>query len=210
MRSRGRRRHSCRRCHARCGRWPRKDFDQVENLRLHEFLPLLLIKHNIPGYNNFFSRGDPNPPLIRASVPNQLSHFCMAIKLHTLFLRYMNKSIATKDAEMGKIRFLPMPCLEGRLVVKSRGRRAVLEVYHCCRDLRPKVLWKLTICNNRLDPFHDCTICSFCDAVLIGMVCCRQLMLDPLLFEEFVQVPFVLRTIIGSDAFDLRPKLGVD
>src|SRR5579859_1088841 len=103
-----------------------------------------------------------------------------------------------------------MPCLEGCLVVKSGSRRAVFEIDYSRCNLCPKVLRKLTICNNRLDPFHDCTICSFCDAILIGMVCCRQLMLDPLLFEEFIQVPFVLRTIISSDAFDLRPKLGVD
>src|SRR5579859_1004614 len=91
--------------------------------------------------------------------------------------------IATKDTKMGEIRLLPMPCLEGHLVVESRGGRAVFEIYHRRRDFRPKVFQELTICNNRLDPFHDHTICPFCDTVLIRMVCRHQLMLDSLLLE---------------------------
>ena len=42
------------------------------------------------------------------------------------------------------------------------------------------------------------------------MVCHHQLMLDPLLFEEFVQLTVVLCTIVGVDTFDLCPKLGVN
>src|SRR5579859_7233016 len=175
MKSCWRSRHGrrCRNCRTQCRRWPRKDFDRVENLWLHEFLPLHLIKHNIPGYNNFLPFRNPNLPLVHTSVSNQLSFLRMTIQLHTLFLRYMNKSIATKNRKVGEIRLIPMPYLEGWLVVKSGGRRAVFEIDYSRRNLRPKVFRKLTIFNNCLDPFHDRTICSFCDAVLIGMVCRR-------------------------------------
>src|SRR5579859_4458040 len=148
MKSRWRSRHGrrCRNCRTRCRRWPRKDFDRVENLRLHEFLPLHFVKHNIPGYNNFLPFRIPNLPLVRTSVSNQLSLLRMTIQLHTLLLRYMNICIATKNAKMDKIRFLPMPCLEGRLVVKSGSRRAAFEIDYSHRNLRLKVLQELTIC----------------------------------------------------------------
>src|SRR5579859_5367982 len=79
-----------------------------------------------------------------------------------------------------------------------------------CHNLCPKVLWKLTICNNRLDPFHDRMICSFCEAVLIGMVCRRQFVLDSFPLEEFVQVSLVFRTIVSANMFDLGAKFGVN
>src|SRR5579859_168897 len=207
---RSRHRRRCRNCRTRCRRWPRKDFDRVENLRLHEFLPLHFVKYNIPGYNNFLPFRNPNLQLVRTSVSNQLSLLRMTIQLHTLFLRYMNKSIATKNTKVGEIRVLPMPCLEGCLVIKRGGGRAVFEIDYSRRNLRPKVLREVTICNNRLDPFHDRTICSFCNAVLIGMVCRRQFVLDSLLLEEFVKVSLVFRTIVSTDMFDLEAKFGVN
>src|SRR5579859_5672907 len=125
---RSRHRRRCRNCRTQCRRWPRKDFDRVKNLRLHEFLPLHFVKHNIPGYNNFLPFRNPNLPLVRTSVSNQLSLLRMTIQLHTLLLRYMNKSIATKNTKVGEIRLLPMPCLEGCLVIKSGDRRVVFEI----------------------------------------------------------------------------------
>src|ERR1700731_1780975 len=51
---------------------------------------------------------------------------------------------------------------------------AILEINDRIREIHPEPFVEVCFCNNRSDPFHNGSICTFCNAVLVGAVgsCC--------------------------------------
>src|SRR5208282_2178102 len=74
---------------------------------------------------------------------------------------------------MREVGFRAVPELVGR----SRDCAcwaAILEINDRIREIHPEPFVELCLCNDRPDPFHNGSICTFCNAVLVWAVrsCC--------------------------------------
>jgi len=119
----------------------------------------------------------------------------------------MNIGGATENSKMVEGWFPSIPGFKRCSVVESGGRTSILEIHDSLRNFRSELLGKFGVMNNGADSTHDCSISTFCDAILVGVVRWSDFLLNPLLLEILVDMEFVFRAAVSSKSLDFRTEI---